>query len=83
MAEMVKILNGIYLLITSPSGIFSLLCLGCLTFLACYLRDPMMGAFAAFFAIVPACLGYYEHKERLLQNQLPPPPSNLPERGQL
>lgn len=64
-----NLLTGLYQLVTSPSGIFGLLCLLCLTVLSWHLHDSMVMAWAAFFGIVPTALGYFEHKETLQQMQ--------------
>src|SRR5579871_5150802 len=73
-----NIFTGIYRLITSPSGFFSLLCLAALTVLSWHLGVAWVtaaaAAWTAFFAIIPAALGYFEHKETLAQMQQPAPP---------
>jgi hypothetical protein len=94
--------TGIYQLITSPSGFFALLCLAVLSILSWHLGTAWVmaaaTAWSAFFAIIPAALGYFEHKEQLAQmnidlqqnNISPPSPvttvslmSTLPSRGRL
>lgn len=66
-----NIFTGIYQLITSPSGIFALLCLIVLSTLSWHLGIAWVtaaaAAWSAFFAIIPAALGYFEHKETLAQ----------------
>lgn len=68
-----NIFTGIYQLITSPSGFFALLCLVVLSVLSWHLGVAWVTAAAtawsAFFAIIPAALGYFEHKETLMQMQ--------------
>lgn len=77
-----NIFTGLYRLITSPSGVFSLLSLAILTVLSWKLGIAWATAagmaWAAFFAIIPASLGYFEHKERLVQWQQPTNPYPLP-----
>jgi hypothetical protein len=76
-----NIFNGIYQLITSPSGIFSLISLAVLTVLSWHLGVAWVtaaaAAWAAFFAIIPAALGYFEHREQLYQwqNNIPQGPT--------
>lgn len=77
-------LLGFYLLLQSPSGIFSLICLSIMTILTW--RVPVFGAapWVAFFGIVPAILCYAEHKETMQQivqstfSSAPPPPPPAP-----
>jgi hypothetical protein len=74
-----NIFNGLGELITSPSGIFSLISLVVLSVLTWHFPAYMGGApWCAFFGIIPAALGYFEHKETLAQmslsQQTPPPP---------
>jgi hypothetical protein len=73
-----KIFTGIYELITSPSGFFALLSLAVLSVLSWHLGVAWVtaaaAAWSAFFAIIPAALGYFEHKETMFQLQQPPPP---------
>jgi hypothetical protein len=61
-----KIFNGISELLASPSGLFSLLCLGVLAIVS-YHQAGFSAAWVAFFGIVPAVLAYVEHKETLAQ----------------
>jgi hypothetical protein len=72
-----NIFTGVYQLITSPSGIFSLLCLGVLSVLSWHLGIAWVtaaaAAWSAFFAVIPAALGYFEHKETMAQMQSPFP----------
>jgi hypothetical protein len=77
-----NIFNGLGELITSPSGIFSLISLVVLSVLTWHFPAYMGGApWCAFFGIIPAALGYFEHKETLAQmslSQQTPPPPPLP-----
>lgn len=77
-----NIFTGIYRLITSPSGFFSLLCLAVLSVLSWHLgvawATAAATAWGAFFAIIPAALGYFEHKETLAQMQSQQPPAPPP-----
>jgi uncharacterized membrane protein len=71
------ILEGIKELLASPSGAFSLLVLLAISVVS--LKQPTIGgvALAAFAGVVPACLGYFEHKEQMSQ-YVPPPPLPVP-----
>ena len=62
-------LLGLYLLMRSPSGIFALISLACVTFVT--LKQPAVGgiAFTAFFPVVISLLAYCEHKETLAAMQ--------------
>ena len=77
-----NIFTGAYRLITSPSGFFSLLCLAVLSVLSWHLgvawATAAATAWGAFFAIIPAALGYFEHKETLAQMQQSQPPPSPP-----
>jgi hypothetical protein len=74
-----NIFNGLKELVTSPSGIFSLICLSVLTFLTIKFPSAMGGApWVAFFGIIPAALGYFEHAETMLAAQQNPPSPFLP-----
>lgn len=77
-----SIFSGIYRLVTSPSGFFSLLCLAVLSVLSWHLgvawATAAATAWGAFFAIIPAALGYFEHKETLAQMQSQQPPAPPP-----
>lgn len=77
-----NIFTGVYRLITSPSGFFSLLCLAVLSVLSWHLgvawATAAATAWGAFFAIIPAALGYFEHKETLAQMQQPQSSSSPP-----
>lgn len=79
-----SIFNGIYQLITSPSGFFALLSLAVLTVLSWHLGVAWVTAAAtawsAFFAIIPAALGYFEHKETMaqIQQSVPVPAPIMP-----
>lgn len=83
-----SIITGVKLLLESPSGAFSLLCLLSLCVLSWHLgiawATAAAAAWAAFFGIVPSALGYFEHRETLAQMNLPPPPPvapSFPSRG--
>jgi hypothetical protein len=60
-----SVLLGTFQLIQSPSGIFALLTLAAITLVT--LKQPSVGgsAFTAFCAIIPAALGFFEHKETM------------------
>lgn len=66
-----KCFLGLYLLLQSPSGWFSIATLIAVTYVT--IKQPSVGgmAMAAFVSIIPAALGYFEHKETMAQ---PPPP---------
>jgi hypothetical protein len=76
------ILLGTFQLLQSPSGVFGLLTLFAITLVT--IKQPSVGgtAFVAFCAIIPAALGFFEHKEQMLQIQqsvlVPPPGTNNP-----
>lgn len=74
----VSLWHGVAELLRSPSGVFATLCLLCLTVLSWHLgmgwATAAAAAWTAFFTIVPAALGYFEHKETLKQMDQPPPP---------
>ena len=73
-----NLLVGLQQLITSPSGVFSLICLAVLTGLSLHLHDSMVMAFSAFFAVVPALLTIAEHRETMAQiNQPTIPPKGM------
>lgn len=89
-----NILTGLAQLIESPSGIFSLISLAVIAAVTWHQPSIGSGAFIAFFGIVPAALGYFEHKETLAQmgmsvpspaesNSTIPPAPLLPPRGTL
>ena len=62
-----KILEGLVLLLQSPSGIFALLTLIAISVVS--FHNPTIGsaAFTAFVAIIPAILAIVEHRETLAQ----------------
>lgn len=69
MKTLKNMLLGIYLLLRSPSGIFALISLVCVTYVT--IKQPAVGgvAFAAFFPVVISLLAYCEHKETLAAMQ--------------
>ena len=92
MKTLKNILLGMYLLLQSPSGVFALISLVCVTYVT--IKQPAVGgvAFAAFFPVVITLLAYCEHKETLanmaLSNTTPSQQTNiivdpnLPAKGQ-
>jgi len=68
-----NILTGLNQLITSPSGLFSLISLAVITIVTWHVPEIGAGAFMAFFAITPSLLIYAEHKEQMQTNQILPP----------
>jgi hypothetical protein len=66
-----KLLKGCIELIESPSGVFSLISLAVIAVVTWHAPSIGSGAFMAFFGIVPAALGYFEHKETMVQMQQP------------
>lgn len=74
-------LLGLYLLLQSPSGFFSLLSLIAVTYVT--IKQPAVGgmAFAAFFPIVIGLLAICEHREQLASQQLPAPQPPQQETG--
>lgn len=68
--------TGLYQLLTSPSYLFALVCLGIMAWKAPYVGTA---GFAAFFGVIPGILAYAEHKEQLAQiNQPTIPPKGMP-----
>ena len=86
-AALKNCLLGCYLLLQSPSGIFSLLALACITFVT--FKQPSVGgmAFSAFMAVVPAILSVVEHRETMAaltqQQNISIVQSAIPPRGSL
>ena len=78
-------LLGLYLLLQSPSGIFALISLACITIVT--LKQPAVGgvAFAAFFPVVVSLLAWTEHKEtmqQMIQQTNVIVDNSLPQKGQ-
>jgi len=71
------VLLGTFQLLQSPSGVFGLLTLFAITLVT--IKQPSVGgtAFTAFCAIIPAALGFFEHKEAMAGINSPPIPSAM------
>jgi hypothetical protein len=64
-----SVFTGVYELLNSPSGIFSLLTLVAIS--AVTWHSPSVGgvAFSAFVAVIPSVLALVEHREAMLSMQ--------------
>ena len=73
------VLLGTCQLLQSPSGVFGLLTLLAITLVT--FKQPAVGgtAFAAFCAIIPAALGFFEHRETMAGVTSPPLPATMVE----
>jgi hypothetical protein len=59
-----KILTGLYELITSPSGLFAIMCLIALSIVTWHVAGLAI-AWTGFFAVVPGILAICEHREQM------------------
>ena len=77
------ILTGAKELLASPSGLFSLLTLVAITLVTWHQPAVGSASLASFCAIIPAALGFFEHREAMAQIVPPvpivPPAPPVPE----